>query len=144
MLDQGNNLCLISLGILITVCWTIYGEVKCQSLLGVKGFKFLYILPNSFPGRVGGFEANKEEQHRTETRSFRRNEAGMYTSSVTEFLGFSVAGGREGGTSKSYTVSFNTSVMFFHPHFYYNFLFRFFAGPRSYARKHQSVYWNVC
>lgn len=28
--------------------------------------------------------------------------------------------------------------------FYYNFLFRFFAGPRSYARKHQSVYWNVC
>ena len=97
MLDQGNNLCLISLNILITVCWTIYGEVKCQSLLGVKGFKFLYLLPNSFPGRVGGFEANKEKQHRTETRGFRRNEAGMYTSSITELLGFSVAGGREGG-----------------------------------------------
>ena len=88
MLDQGNNLCLISLNILITVCWMLYGEVKCQSLLGVKGFKFLYILPNSFPGRVGGFEANKEEQHRTETRSFRRNEAGMYTSSIPSFLAF--------------------------------------------------------
>ena len=41
MLDQDNNLYLICLGILITCLldnvWILQGEVRCESLLGVKG-----------------------------------------------------------------------------------------------------------
>ena len=40
VLDQDNNFYLISLNTLITCLlddvWTIQGEVRCQSLLGVK------------------------------------------------------------------------------------------------------------
>ena len=41
MLDQDNNLYLICLSILITCLldnvWILQGEVRCESLLGVKG-----------------------------------------------------------------------------------------------------------
>ena len=44
MLDQGNNLCLISLGILITVCWMMYGyymeKVNVDHFWESKGSNF--------------------------------------------------------------------------------------------------------